>query len=332
MPSIRNLSCGKTCRESSRSGTTPSGVSLPRWLAARPPSFRHRDKNGPALVWLLDRKDKSLGEQLTRNFSESPSDGGVCTSLPDVLEDGPIQPKYFLSRKACAGILSRAKKRKRNLPPVLELALKRQKARNIRFTKPVAGDMVVLDTLVSGAVTTKCGVRGGGLDVPGSMPVVGIAHTLRGEGFDASEDGTGRGRPMIVFHPTQDPVTSAKRCHALGCGGRSGQASAALAYAVRVANRSSNGWGVDSKVAYTLDRSGPSAVAVPLPAKWTWVVRYLTPRECERLQGIPDDYTLIPWRKGLAADSPRYKAVGNGMAIPCVIWVLKRIDKAKRKR
>jgi DNA (cytosine-5)-methyltransferase 1 len=58
------------------------------------------------------------------------------------------------------------------------------------------------------------------------------------------------------------------------------------------------------------------------------VVRYLTPLECERLQGIPDNHTLIPWRKGDAADGPRYKAVGNGMAVPCVAWIVKRMHEA----
>jgi len=57
-------------------------------------------------------------------------------------------------------------------------------------------------------------------------------------------------------------------------------------------------------------------------------VRRLTPRECERLQGLPDDYTRVPWRGKPATDSPdgpRYKAIGNGMAVPCVGWILKRI-------
>lgn len=64
------------------------------------------------------------------------------------------------------------------------------------------------------------------------------------------------------------------------------------------------------------------------PAGIVLVVRYLTPLECERLQGIPDNYTLIPWRKGYAADGPRYKAVGNGMAVPCVAWGVKRLHEA----
>lgn len=56
------------------------------------------------------------------------------------------------------------------------------------------------------------------------------------------------------------------------------------------------------------------------------VVRRLTPRECERLQGFPDDYTLIPWRKGLAPDGPRYKSLGNSMAVPCMSWLGRRIQ------
>lgn len=84
----------------------------------------------------------------------------------------------------------------------------------------------------------------------------------------------------------------------------------------------------------------------------TMAVRRLTPRECERLQGFPDDHTLIPYGKAIrpekleedyakylmrggrmtfdeccraAADGPRYKAIGNSMAVPCMGWIGKRI-------
>lgn len=50
-------------------------------------------------------------------------------------------------------------------------------------------------------------------------------------------------------------------------------------------------------------------------------VRRLTPRECERLQGFPDDYTLVTYRKKPAADGPRYKALGNSMAVPVMQWI-----------
>jgi len=55
-------------------------------------------------------------------------------------------------------------------------------------------------------------------------------------------------------------------------------------------------------------------------------VRRLTPRECERLQGFPDDYTLIMHRKKPAADGPRYKALGNSMAVPVMRWIGERIQ------
>jgi DNA (cytosine-5)-methyltransferase 1 len=54
-------------------------------------------------------------------------------------------------------------------------------------------------------------------------------------------------------------------------------------------------------------------------------VRRLTPMECERLQGFPDDYTAIGHRKKAAADGPRYKALGNSMAVPVMRWIGERI-------
>lgn len=56
-------------------------------------------------------------------------------------------------------------------------------------------------------------------------------------------------------------------------------------------------------------------------------VRRLTPRECERLQGFPDDYTLIPYRGKQAADGPRYKALGNSMHTGTMRWLGERIKK-----
>lgn len=55
-------------------------------------------------------------------------------------------------------------------------------------------------------------------------------------------------------------------------------------------------------------------------------VRRLTPRECERLQGFHDDYTLVPHRNKPAADGPRYKALGNSMAVPVMKWIGERIQ------
>lgn len=60
-------------------------------------------------------------------------------------------------------------------------------------------------------------------------------------------------------------------------------------------------------------------------------VRRLTPRECERLQGLPDDWTLIPWRGkpgDKCPDGPRYKAVGNGQTVQVMEWLALRIKAA----
>jgi len=143
-----------------------------------------------------------------------------------------------------------------------------------------------------------------------------VAHSLRGDGFDASEDGTGRGTPLVAgpvrsnIYNNSDPAMEAKQHVVQGM-----------------------------------------------------TVRRLTPRECERLQGFPDDYTLIPWKGryrclacgesftdknaagigGLAPaecpkcgeetavgydppDGPRYKALGNSMAVNVMRWIGTRIQ------
>ena len=59
-------------------------------------------------------------------------------------------------------------------------------------------------------------------------------------------------------------------------------------------------------------------------------VRKLTPLECERLQGFPDNWTRIPYRGKTAEqcpDSPRYKAIGNSWAVPVVRWIGERIQR-----
>jgi len=69
-----------------------------------------------------------------------------------------------------------------------------------------------------------------------------------------------------------------------------------------------------------LIRHQPHCVATPM------AVRRLTPRECERLQGFPDDYTLVIYRNKPAADGPRYRALGNSMAVPVMQWIGSRIN------
>jgi DNA (cytosine-5)-methyltransferase 1 len=70
----------------------------------------------------------------------------------------------------------------------------------------------------------------------------------------------------------------------------------------------------------------PNLQANQIPAALTAMkVRRLTVTECERLQGFPDNYTNIPGAK----DGPRYKALGNSMAVPCMRWIGERIARAE---
>ncbi len=80
----------------------------------------------------------------------------------------------------------------------------------------------------------------------------------------------------------------------------------------------------------TVEGTGPLQRCNTPAVAQAMTVRRLTPRECERLQGFPDDYTLIPWRKKQAEDcpdGPRYKALGNSMACHCMAWIGERIAK-----
>jgi DNA (cytosine-5)-methyltransferase 1 len=94
-----------------------------------------------------------------------------------------------------------------------------------------------------------------------------------------------------------------------------------VACSTKLHNTTSNGSG-KLYLEYTagLDaNSPPPALLCPR------AVRRLTPRECERLQGFPDDYTLVAYRNKPAADGPRYRALGNSMAVPVMRWIGERI-------
>jgi DNA (cytosine-5)-methyltransferase 1 len=80
---------------------------------------------------------------------------------------------------------------------------------------------------------------------------------------------------------------------------------------------------------------GHGAPAALVQPEDRMAVRRLSPRECERLQGFNDDHTLIPWRNKPAdqcPDGPRYKALGNSMAVPCMAWIGKRIDAVEKTK
>jgi DNA (cytosine-5)-methyltransferase 1 len=144
-----------------------------------------------------------------------------------------------------------------------------------------------------------------------------VTHALRAEGFDAGEDGTGRGIPLTVAFDTTQITSKANRCNPKA--GDACHPLAAGAHAPAVAFQSSQS-GVRTGDAHaTLDGNNGSRRHNGVMAGSS--VRRLTPRECERLQGFPDDYTQVPYRGKPAADGPRYRALGNSMAVPVMAWI-----------
>ena len=128
----------------------------------------------------------------------------------------------------------------------------------------------------------------------------GITHTLKGEGFDASEDGTGRGQPIVpvAYDILGTPASEVAKCTEVHTPLRA-----------RIPGQ------LENSTVTMIQQSGSA-------------VRRLTPRECERLQGFPDDHTMIPWRgkpTDECPDGPRYKAIGNSKAVPVVRWIGRRI-------
>ena len=111
---------GKTSPESLVQATTRSAASSQAlWALLNLSELQ----NGQARVLPLDQNDGLLGGLSMPNISEFHNDATVC-SLSDVLEQAPIPRRFYLSAKACAGILRRAEKRGKALPRQLEAALK----------------------------------------------------------------------------------------------------------------------------------------------------------------------------------------------------------------
>ena len=100
-----------------------------------------------------------------------------------------------------------------------------------------------------------------------------------------------------------------------------GQVAIAFALRGREAGNVPEIHGDGSTIAALRAASGGSTRDLPAQEQ----VRRLTPRECERLQGFPDDWTLVPYRKKPAADGPRYRALGNSFAVPVIRWLGDRI-------
>lgn len=177
-----------------------------------------------------------------------------------------------------------------------------------------------------------------------------VAHTLRAEGFDASEDGTGRGTPIVpVAFQSKASVSQSMNpsevAPALDCAKAGGTAVAYQCHGSNVGPmgtlRSGNGnesggvpfvfeprigrndRGQPSEIVNTLKGSeaGDTSDMRPVIAGGSMGVRRLMPVECLRLQGFPDD-----WLDGLElSDSAKYKMCGNAVCVNVAEWIGRRI-------
>jgi len=178
-----------------------------------------------------------------------------------------------------------------------------------------------------------------------------VAFSHRGDAGDAVVEGT----PTLLSQPT-DSKTGRRGGHngtavlafKEGAGGKAGGKAGGIGVASEVAptigsatsgnqrapavlamNNDSRGSSDDH--AYAL-RSGQRAQQMVADG---FSLRRLTPRECERLMGFPDDWTRIPWRGKPAEacpDAPRYRVIGNSFVVPVVRWIAARIAQVERER
>ena len=272
------------------------------------------------------------GELTTRNTGECPN-AVVVSRLSQILEETP-HPKYNLTAKACQGILRRAERRGKDLPKLLKQVLIRQSQGASPQERTEAPAPTEAPT--SYAVRIRGGCDGGGkgalvqteksgtLGCGNNQPVVCAGFKL----------GNSEQARSIGYAEEQAPTLNAE------CGGNK---PAVVAPAVAL--------DMTEEVSQTLNTMHDAqAVMCPdtahaLRAKancayredaetypvQNMMVRRLTPMECERLQGFPDHWTDIgEWtdekgKKHKDADSPRYKALGNSIALPFWDWMLRRM-------
>lgn len=300
------------------------------------------------------------GELTTRNTGECPN-AAVVSRLSQILEETP-HLKYNLTPKACQGILRRAERRGKDLPKLLKAVLIRQSqgaSPQERTEAPAP-----TETPTSYAVRIRGGCDGGGKGALVQTEKSGTLGTgndqtifcLRGlnreavlcAGFKAGQGaqagGIGYGEevsPTLAAAPSgtnQTPaVVALDMTHACDVIRECGEQVPALQARMGTGGNQvpltyqMNGFG-DYRAAECAssckqrDFKDSTDLAIT-----NMVVRRLTPMECERLQGFPDHWTDIgEWTDGKGkrhkpSDSPRYKALGNSIALPFWDWMMRRM-------
>lgn len=276
------------------------------------------------------------GEWSMRNIGESPS-VGVESTLSQILEDN-VPQKYYLSVKACLGILRRAEKRGKKLPPLLEMALRQQSQCELEKDAP-GGKGQLLSPERS--LTLSCN-NDQYLFVP---QIVGSLQASGAKQYFCNNQAVDQGHlicePQLfdmthadeVMRPVKDGISPTLNAR-IGTGGNqvpvlmepipiNDKATRYMSGGkTRNQDGSGNGFGVgkpgDPMPTLTVgDRHAVFTTASFL----NYAVRRLTPTECEKLQGLPDG-----WTSG-GSDSARYKAIGNGLAVVNPRWILQQVRK-----
>ena len=181
----------------------------------------------------------------------------------------------------------------------------------------------------AGTVTTRAGSGGGGglgtdkacsgyLQPTWPAEIASTLNAAFGDKQGLEDQHINSGAPLFV-PDSVGPLTAGM--HKGPRGTEAVESNHVIAFGAQ--NSATQGDSVPTEVTPTLDKSKTPALAQAS------AVRRLTPVECERLQGFPDDYTRIPWRNKPAEscpDGPRYKAMGNSMAVPVMRWIGSRIE------
>lgn len=142
----------------------------------------------------------------------------------------------------------------------------------------------------------------------------GTARTMKTRDYKDATD-----LAVMTVHGAQDPDTNIELAHTIG---RNQGQENAVAYGLTTEQTPK----FNEECALTLTKQSPTGGGQPQACMTPdMAVRRLTPVECERLQGFPDGHTDVPYRGKPAADGPRYKAIGNSMAVPCMRWIGERI-------
>jgi DNA (cytosine-5)-methyltransferase 1 len=150
---------------------------------------------------------------------------------------------------------------------------------------------------------------------PGMQQQTYVTHTLTSKGAEASEDGTGRGVPMVVRMREGKPG-----------GGKGPLISEGLSLTLAGGNDQT----LFAPVAFTERTGGGGRTQERQPCDGM-AVRRLTPLECERLQGFPDGHTAHDAAGKAISDSARYRMLGNAVAVPVAQWIAERIVEATEK-